>query len=81
MLEAFESSFARFLATHGGSTTAELFIPEVVQPLIDTAAARVRVLPGGGPWAGLTHPEDRPHLVSHLEELTARGEYPRDLWT
>jgi len=81
VLEAFESSFTRFLATHGESTTAELFIPEVVQPLIDTAAARVRVLPGGGPWAGLTHPEDRPHLVSRLEELTARGEYPRDLWT
>jgi hypothetical protein len=81
VLAAFESSFARFLATHGESTTAELFIPEVVQALIDTAAAHVRVLPGGGPWAGLTYPEDRPHLVSRLEELTVRGEYPRDLWT
>ncbi len=81
VVPAFESSFGRFLEEHGTSTSAELFIPEVVQPLIESGAARVHVLPGGGPWAGLTHPEDRPHLVELLEELTARGEYPRDLWS
>jgi len=81
VVPAFASSFERFLGQHGASTSAELFIPDVVQPLIDSGAARVRVLPGGGPWAGLTHPEDRAHLVDLLGELTARGEYPRDLWT
>jgi dTDP-glucose pyrophosphorylase len=76
----FESAFARFLEEHGASTSAELFIPDVVQPLIESGIAVVRVLPGGGPWAGLTYKEDRAHLVALLEELTARGEYPRDLW-
>jgi dTDP-glucose pyrophosphorylase len=80
-IPAFASSFERFLDDHGASTSAELFIPDVVQPLIDSGAARVRVLPGGGPWAGLTHREDRDRLVALLAELTARGEYPRDLWT
>jgi dTDP-glucose pyrophosphorylase len=80
ILPAFRTSFESFLATHGTSTTAELFLPAVVQALIDRGEARVHVLSGGGPWAGLTYPEDRPHLVSVLEELTARGEYPRDLW-
>jgi dTDP-glucose pyrophosphorylase len=81
IVPAFESAFGRFLEEHGGSTSAELFIPEVVQPLIESGAARVHVLPGGGPWAGLTHPEDRAHLVTLLAELTTRGEYPQDLWT
>jgi hypothetical protein len=81
VVPAFESSFEQFLGEHGTSTSAELFIPDVVQPLIDSGAARVRVLPGGGPWAGLTHPEDRDHLVALLADLTTRGEYPRDLWT
>jgi hypothetical protein len=80
VLPAFEASFGRFLAEHGTSTTAELFIPSVVQNLIAHDGARVQVLPGGGPWAGLTYPEDRPHLVGVLEGLTARGEYPRSLW-
>jgi dTDP-glucose pyrophosphorylase len=81
VVPAFASAFERFLGEHGASTSAELFIPDVVQPLIESGAERVRVLPGGGPWAGLTHPEDRAHLVALLEDLTARGEYPRDLWT
>jgi hypothetical protein len=38
------------------------------------------VLPGGGPWAGLTHREDRDRLVALLADLTARGDYPTDLW-
>jgi hypothetical protein len=80
LLPALESSFESFLAEHGTSTTAELFLPAIVQTLIDRGEARVRVLPGGGPWAGLTYPEDRPHLVAVLDEQTARGTYPRDLW-
>jgi MobA-like NTP transferase domain len=81
VLPAFALSFRRFLDAHGGSANAELFIPEVVQRLVDTGEVRVRVLPGGGPWAGLTHPEDRAHLAAVLAERTARGEYPRELWT
>ena len=46
----------------------------------DAGRARVRVLGGGGPWGGLTYPGDRPRLVALLDSLTARGEYPRDLW-
>jgi hypothetical protein len=81
VLRTFARSFGRFLDAHGQSPSAELFIPEVVQHLIVAGEVRVRVLPGGGPWAGLTHPEDRAHLVAVLAERTARGEYPRELWS
>jgi dTDP-glucose pyrophosphorylase len=81
VLPAFSRSVQRFLDEHGRSPTAELFIPEVVQQLIDAGEVRVRVLPGGGPWAGLTHREDRAQLVAVLAERTAAGEYPRELWT
>ena len=80
VLPAFARSFRRFLEAHGQSPSAELFIPDVVQSLMDAGEAKVRVLQGGGPWAGLTYPEDRAHLVAVLAERTARGEYPRELW-
>jgi len=80
ILGAFDTAFESFLRENGTSATAELFIPTVVQGLIDRQAARVRVLPGGGPWAGLTYPEDRPHLVRVVEGLTDRGDYPKALW-
>jgi hypothetical protein len=80
LLPALERGFSAFLREHGNSTKAEYFLLSAVQDTIDAGHARVRVLGGGGPWAGLTYPGDRPRMQALLEGLVARGEYPRDLW-
>jgi len=80
LLPALEDGFRRFLEENAGSVKAEYFLPSAVQSLVGRGAARVRVLGGGGPWGGLTYPGDRPRLVALVESLTARGEYPPDLW-
>jgi hypothetical protein len=77
---ALRASFEAFLAVHAASTTAEYYLLSAVQDLIGSGGARVRVLSGGGPWSGLTHPGDRPRLVAMLEQQVARGAYPADLW-
>jgi hypothetical protein len=81
LLPALEDGFRRFLEENAGSVKAEYFLLCAVQDLVDSGRARVRVLGGGGPWGGLTHPGDRPRLVALLESLTTRGGYPRDLWS
>ena len=80
LVPALEDGFRRFLAASVSSPSAEYFLLSAVQSMVDAGASRVRVLGGGGPWGGLTYPGDRPRLVELLEALTARGEYPRDLW-
>jgi hypothetical protein len=80
LLPALEDGFRRFLEANAGSTRAEYFLLSAVQSLVEQGRARVRVLGGGGPWGGLTYPGDRPRLVALVESLTARGEYPPDLW-
>jgi hypothetical protein len=80
LLPALERGFSAFLREHGDSTKAEYFLLSAVQDMIDAGQARVRVLGGGGPWAGLTYPGDRPRMQALLEGLVARGEYPRELW-
>jgi hypothetical protein len=79
-LPALERGFRAFLEANAGSTSAEYFLPSAVQDVVAEGSARVRVLPGGGPWNGLTYPGDRPRLVAMLEELVASGSYPRDPW-
>lgn len=79
-LETLERGFRDFLASNAASPTAEYYLVSGVQALVDEGGSRVRVLGGGGPWAGLTHPGDRPRLVELLASLTARGDYPADLW-
>ena len=80
LVPALQGGFRRFLEQNRDSAKAEYFLLYAVQDLVDAGAARVRVLGGGGPWGGLTYPGDRPRLVDLLEALTARGEYPRELW-
>lgn len=81
LVPALEDGFRRFLAENAGSVKAEYFLLSAVQALVDAGRARVRVLGGGGPWGGLTHPGDRPRLVALLESLHAQGEYPDRLWS
>ncbi len=77
---AIERGFREFLARSATSPTAEYYLVSAVQSIVDEGRSRVRVLGGGGPWAGLTHPGDRPRLASMLASLTASGVYPEDLW-
>jgi hypothetical protein len=81
LMPALEAGFVRFLEQNGQSAKAEFLLPWTVQALVDSGAARVRVLGGGGPWGGLTYPGDRPRLVAMLKRLVAGGHYPADLWS
>jgi hypothetical protein len=75
-----EAGFDAFRAAHAADGRAEYLIPAIVQELIDDGRARVQVLPGAGPWFGMTYPEDRPVVARALADLVARGEYPSPAW-
>lgn len=72
--------FVRFLEANGADPKAEYLLPTVVEDLITVRRARVRVLPGGGPWCGVTYPQDKPKVTAEIAALVARGEYPSPLW-
>jgi hypothetical protein len=57
-----------------------MYIPLVVNTLIKSGEATVKVLPTHDQWFGVTYKEDRPRVMSELEKLVAAGEYPRSLW-
>lgn len=59
---------------------AEFFLPEVVNQLLEEGKARVKVLPTGEKWFGVTYPEDRPYVQEAIRELIQRGRYPQNLW-
>jgi NDP-sugar pyrophosphorylase family protein len=73
-------AFASFLERHAGDERAEFLLPTHVQELVQRGRARVRVLPGKGPWCGITHPEDRARVAAALRAHVERGEYPRLVW-
>jgi hypothetical protein len=75
-----QDEFGAFRRSHSADHAAELYLPEAVRSLLRAERARVRVLRAGGAWCGVTYSADAPRVMAHLESLTARGVYPRDLW-
>jgi len=73
-------AFASFVESHADDERAEFLLPTHVEELVRRGRARVRVLPGSGPWSGVTHPDDRARVAAALRGHVERGEYPRPVW-
>jgi dTDP-glucose pyrophosphorylase len=75
-----DAMFREFLDENINNLKAEYFIPSVVNHLIITGNASVKVMSTKSKWFGVTYPSDRPHVVEKLAELHATGEYPEKLF-
>ena len=74
--------FKEFLASDDVKTNlkAEFFIPLMVNKLVASGDARLKVLSTTAQWFGVTYKEDKPALVAKIEKLIEEGVYPRNLW-
>ena len=59
---------------------AEFFIPLMVNTLINSGEAKLRVLSSDAAWFGVTYKEDKPDVVAKVQSLIDRGVYPNQLW-
>jgi hypothetical protein len=76
IMESLDHAFQVFLEEHGHSMTAECYVPKVVDRLVGTGAAMVRVLHTSGEWHGVTYPADKEAVAAALQRMTGEGEYP-----
>ena len=76
-----KQGFNEFIEVHAQSLKGEFYIPSVVNHLINTGDASVKVLESNSIWFGVTYREDRGHAVNQLKQLVKQGIYPEKLWT
>lgn len=75
-----ERGFEAFLATgRGADPKAEYTIPEVVDACIRSGRGTVDVLETASRWFGVTYREDKAAVQASIQDLVARGVYPRTL--
>jgi dTDP-glucose pyrophosphorylase len=74
------TAFSDFLQANAGDLKAECYVPKVVDQLIQTGQAEVRVLESNDSWFGVTYPEDKADVVASIRALVAAGRYPQNLW-
>lgn len=76
-----QKMFAKFLVEHGNELKSELFIPSVVDKLINKGQITAKVLNTDDRWFGVTYKEDMPIARQCIRELIDKGTYPERLWT
>lgn len=73
--------FVEFLTANLKDTTAEFYIPTVVDTLIRQGSAHVKVLRTDAKWFGVTYASDRDMVVQQLADMTQQGIYPATLFS
>lgn len=77
-----ESRFREFLdnLNEEDKLTKEFYIPSMVDYLIQSNKARVKVISTDAKWFGVTYAEDRESVVAKIQDLIAKGVYPHKLF-
>jgi hypothetical protein len=82
IMEDIEAGFAPFFGhiPDGGALGAEYLLPTMIDSLLSTGRASVKVLASADRWYGVTYREDKPAVAAAMRELKERGIYPKKLW-
>lgn len=75
-----EREFKKFLDANIDKPKAEFFIPLVIDALINSGEATVKVLDTDSKWFGVTYAADRESVVEKFAELSKQGIYPSPLF-
>jgi hypothetical protein len=75
-----KKSFVEFLKDNIEKPKSEFFIPLVVNELITSGKATVKVLDTTSKWFGVTYAADRQGVVDKIQALVDAGEYPSKLF-
>ncbi|MCR5553261.1 MAG: nucleotidyltransferase [bacterium] len=76
-----ESGFDEFLSENQDNLEkCEYLIPEVVENLVKTNQASVKIVNTSAVWYGVTYKEDKENVVSSIKNLVKNGVYPEGLW-
>jgi len=75
-----EKYFEAFIRQNAGNPKAEFYIPFVVNELLKTGKAKLKVLESKDRWFGVTYKEDKELAVRNIAGLIKKGVYPEKLW-
>ena len=76
-----EFYFRDFISKNAANPKAEFFIPAVINDLIKTSKATIRMLRSKDQWFGVTYRDDKPKTIEKIRKLVEQGDYPENLWT
>ncbi|MEP2057359.1 MAG: sugar phosphate nucleotidyltransferase [Maribacter litoralis] len=80
IFDKIESEFRIFLKDEDRIANSELYIPLMIQEMLQTNEIEVKCIPSGGDWFGVTYASDKEKAMNSLKEKSDTGKYPAPIW-
>ena len=82
LLDELATGFPLFLEKEVPENPAkkEYLLPTIVNQMLNSGKARLKVLSSADRWYGVTYAADKPMVVAALKNLADEGKYPDGLW-
>jgi len=74
------SQLVEFLSNETNIENGEIYIPLVIQHLIEQKNTKIKLTDASSSWFGITYPEDKSNAIRLLKEMTIKKLYPSPLW-
>lgn len=75
-----ESEFKTFLKDKERIANSELYLPFMIQEMLQANEISVKCIPSGGDWFGITYASDKEKAMKSLQDKTDHGQYVSPLW-
>ena len=80
IFESIEEDFRAFLQDDSNITSGEIYLPFVIQEMMENNKIGVKVIPSKGEWFGITYASDKEKAMAQLKEMGIQGGYRTPLW-
>jgi len=80
IFDKIESEFRLFLDNDDRIANSELYIPLMIQEMLQANEIEVKCIPSGGDWFGVTYASDKEKAMDSLKEKSDAGKYPAPIW-
>ncbi len=75
-----EQDLRTFMKEEETQKTGEVYLPFVVQAMLQQNKVAVDVIPSDSKWFGITYADDKEKAVNQLRQMTKEGQYSEPLW-
>lgn len=79
--EFIDALFLDFLKDNSTDLKAEFYLPQIVNEILQTKKASVKVLKSNSKWFGVTYSDDKQKVKKEIKTLKDKGIYPKKLWS
>ena len=80
IFDQIEQDLRIFLQKEENIQGGEVYLPFVIQAMLQANKTSVEVIPSESKWFGVTYADDKEKAMSHLQQITDDGGYPSPLW-